>query len=242
MATTEYSLPMASASSAHVLLVDHDRDDRLSFVRTLTADGFKVTEAHNGLQAFQKAIDGPTDLVVTGTAIPGIDGFELCRRLRHTAVTSHIPIITITGASTSLDEGERARQAGSDVVLARPCDPKDLLDEIHRLLARAHELSRRAIRVLKEVETTQRFAASVREHARVEHSHSRRLLERASTLRQLRTDFSNIPGLRLTPQEGARLWNLEVNSCAYFLDRLVTEGFLVRTRDGRFKRRDSSTR
>ena len=73
---TEFSTPSV------VLLVEDDRDGRRLYAEWLTAAGFAVEQAHNGLQALERAVDAKPDVVVTDLNIPGIDGFELTRRLR----------------------------------------------------------------------------------------------------------------------------------------------------------------
>lgn len=223
-------------AASHVLLVDHDRDDRQVLATALIRARFLVAEADDGLQAFRKALDDPPSVVVTGVMIPGIDGLELCRRLRRTASTSGIPIITVADAGTFLDDCERAEQAGADAVLVKPCHPYMLIAEIHRLLARAKELSLKAREAVDEAKATTERVRRTRASTRVSRDHLRRLRERTSVLRRLRTDFLELPGLRMTPQDGARLWNLDVDTCVRLLDGLVEDKFLIRTREGRYKR------
>ncbi len=222
--------------SSHVLLVDHHSDDRQALATALIRARFCVAEAHDGLQAFQKAVADPPSVVVTGLVLPGIDGFELCRRLRQTASTSQIPVITVASAGTFLDDCERAEQAGADAVLVKPCHPYMLIAEIHRLLARAKELSLKAREAVNEAKVTTERVRRTRASTRVSRDHLRRLRERTSVLRRLRTDFLELPGLRMTPQDGARLWNLDVDTCVRFLDSMVEEKFLIRTREGLYKR------
>ncbi len=100
----------------------------------LTGAGFRVDEAHNGLQALERAFDCRPHVVVTDLNIPGIDGFELTRRLKHDARTCDIPVIAVTGyAAFALDPG-RARRAGCDAVLSKPCSPRDLEAAIRDLI------------------------------------------------------------------------------------------------------------
>ncbi len=65
-----------------VLIVEDDRETRQFYQDLFELDGFHIEQAHNGLQAFEKATGGAPDLIVTDIAVPGIDGIELCRRLR----------------------------------------------------------------------------------------------------------------------------------------------------------------
>jgi CheY-like chemotaxis protein len=120
-----------------VLLVEDDPTGREMYATALEQAGFRVAQAHNGLQALDKALELRPDVVVTDLAIPGIDGLELCRRLRVDPRTGRIPIIGITGYSGFVADPERATRAGCDRILIKPCLPDDLQREILRLLAQA---------------------------------------------------------------------------------------------------------
>jgi predicted RNA-binding Zn-ribbon protein involved in translation (DUF1610 family) len=73
---------------------------------------------------------------VTDLHVPGLNGLELCRRLKTTESTASIPLIAVTGAARESDV-ELARAAGFDRVLIKPCLPDSLRDTIHDLLARS---------------------------------------------------------------------------------------------------------
>jgi len=62
-----------------------------------------------------------------------------------------------------------------------------------------------------------------------------------NTLRRIRAEYGEMPGLKLTPAQAQRLWGLDRESCDRWLTCLVTAGFLARTRDGAFVRRDRSS-
>jgi two-component system cell cycle response regulator DivK len=118
-----------------VLLVEDDRDGRLLYVEWLTDAGLAVEQAHNGLQALDRAQQLLPDIVVTDLHIPGIDGFELTRRLKHDARTRHIPVLAITGYAAFAADPGRARRAGCDVVLEKPCAPQELELAVRQLIA-----------------------------------------------------------------------------------------------------------
>ena len=73
-----------SVSTEHplVLLVEDDRDGRLLFTEWLHDGGFRVETAHNGLQALERAVETRPDAILTDLHIPGIDGYELTRRVK----------------------------------------------------------------------------------------------------------------------------------------------------------------
>ena len=118
----------------NVLLVEDDQDGRRMYVEWLTGAGFRVSQAHNGLQALERALDLLPDVVVTDLNIPGIDGFELTRRLKHDPRTRDIPVIAVTGYAAFAADPGRAHRAGCDVVLPKPCSPDDLESAIRSLI------------------------------------------------------------------------------------------------------------
>ena len=117
-----------------VLLVEDDRDGRRMYADWLTEAGFRVAQAHNGLQALERAFDSRPHVVVTDLNIPGIDGFELTRRLRDDVRTRDIPVVAVTGYAAFASDPERARRAGCDAVLSKPCSPEDLEAAIRSLI------------------------------------------------------------------------------------------------------------
>jgi two-component system cell cycle response regulator DivK len=123
----------AAPSQLLILVVDDDPEARQFFSEALQRDGFLTDQAHNGHQAFQKALDRTPALILTDIAVPGIDGIELCRRLRADHRTRTIPVLAITGYEDR-EYPDRARTAGANCILAKPCDPALLVTEARRLL------------------------------------------------------------------------------------------------------------
>ncbi len=116
-----------------ILVVEDDRETRQFYSDALARDGFVIDQAHNGHQAFEKALQSSPNLILTDIAVPGIDGIELCRRLRSDARTRAIPVLAITGYGDR-HYPDRARIAGADRVLIKPCDAEMLVREARRLL------------------------------------------------------------------------------------------------------------
>lgn len=92
----------------------------------LTQAGFSVNQAHNGLQALERAFESVPDVVVTDLNIPGIDGFELTRRLRQDPRTRTVPVVAVTGYAAFQADPGRAIRAGCDAVLEKPCSAENL--------------------------------------------------------------------------------------------------------------------
>ena len=122
-----------------VLVVEDDRDGRLLFAEWLRDAGFRVEAAHNGLQALERAFDLRPDAVLTDLHLPGIDGYELTRRLKADARTRAIPVLAVTGYAPYAQDPSRADRAGCDAILPKPCDPDDLATTLNALIAEARE-------------------------------------------------------------------------------------------------------
>jgi len=120
-------------SSPLVLVVEDDPETRQFYSEALQREGFVVEQAHNGYQALHKALEMDPDLILTDIAVPGIDGIELCRRLRADSRTHDIPVLAISGYGDR-QYADRARMAGADRMLAKPCDAGLIVDEARRLL------------------------------------------------------------------------------------------------------------
>jgi len=86
-----------------VLVVEDEPDIRRLVVLHLERDGFRCRTAANGLDALREAKAAVPDLVVLDLMLPGIDGLEVCRRLRSDASTAGVPIIMLTAKSDEVD-------------------------------------------------------------------------------------------------------------------------------------------
>jgi CheY-like chemotaxis protein len=124
-----------------VLLVEDDRDGRRMFANWLEQAGFRVEQAHNGLQALERALDVMPDAILTDLNIPGSDGYELTRRLKADERTEHIPILAVTGYGPFTNDPSRADRAGCDAILPKPCDPEDVETTLRDLIQEARRRS-----------------------------------------------------------------------------------------------------
>jgi len=120
-----------------VLLVEDDREGRMLFAEWLQEAGFRVEQAHNGLQALERAFDLLPDAILTDLNIPGIDGYELTRRLKTDPRTERIPVLAVTGYAPFTQDPSRADRAGCDAILPKPCQAEDLEHTLTQLIARA---------------------------------------------------------------------------------------------------------
>ncbi len=120
---------------ARILVVDDDHTVREVVVSYLRAGGHTVADVQDGEQALAQLRDVPADLVVLDLMLPGIDGLEVCRRLRETSDT---PIIMLTALG---DETDRVigLEHGADDYLTKPFSPRELVLRVDSVLRRTGE-------------------------------------------------------------------------------------------------------
>ena len=120
-------------SGKHILIVDDYPDALDIWALYLRSFGYHVSTASDGEQALQQAQLLMPDLVVLDLELPQVSGFDVARQLRANPETRDIPLIAATGYSHER-QLDRARDAGFDHIVVKPCDPEVLVYEIERLL------------------------------------------------------------------------------------------------------------
>lgn len=129
-----------SETPARILVVD-DEPSITEFVSyNLKKEGWDVTVAENGDDALSLAAETPFDLVVLDVMLPGIDGYEVCRRLR---ATSSVPVLFLSARDTELDKVV-GLEIGGDDYLAKPFGVRELTARVKALLRRAQPETREA--------------------------------------------------------------------------------------------------
>lgn len=120
-------------TSPLVLLVDDYADAREMYGYYLARHGFRVEEAADGHEALDKALTLGPDIILMDLSLPGIDGWELARLLKQDSRTTGVPIIALTAHALNGEE-QRARGAGCDGFVTKPCLPQALAEEMTRVL------------------------------------------------------------------------------------------------------------
>ena len=118
--------------SKRVLVVEDQEDNRQIIRDLLSATDYKIMEAESGEQALEAVKQRP-DLILMDIQLPGIDGYEVTRRIKADPVLRSIPIITVTSYALSGEE-QKARAAGCDEYVPKPYSPRQLLAKIRQYL------------------------------------------------------------------------------------------------------------
>jgi two-component system cell cycle response regulator len=120
-------------SKHQVLIVDDEPLNVKLFASILSVDGYDISSAFNGEQALEKVNEACPDLILLDIMMPGIDGFEVTRRLKGCVETKDIPIILIT-ASDNADFKVIGHEAGADEFLNKPVKAPELKSRVKSLL------------------------------------------------------------------------------------------------------------
>lgn len=127
-------LSEADTAGGRVLIVEDDADIVDVLRRTLRAEGYEVRAAEDGPAALEELLDFAPDLVVLDLGLPGMDGIEVCRRIRE-GQSSEVPVLMLT-ARTDADDRVTGLDSGADDYLVKPFDRAELLARIRALLRR----------------------------------------------------------------------------------------------------------
>jgi DNA-binding response OmpR family regulator len=117
---------------AHVLVVDDDETVREVVVDYLRAAGHRVSEAADGAGALDAVHRDRADLVVLDVMMPGIDGLEVCRRLRR---ASDVPVVLLTALGSEQDRVV-GLEIGADDYVTKPFSPRELVLRVESILRR----------------------------------------------------------------------------------------------------------
>lgn len=125
---------MDSGARGPILLVEDDAETRLAYRALLEHAGWSVHEAADGEQALRMVDNALPRVAVIDISIPGIDGWEMTRRLKLDERTRHVPVLLVTGHALDEDR-QRARDLGCAGYLVKPVPPSRFVEELERLMA-----------------------------------------------------------------------------------------------------------
>lgn len=116
----------------HIFVVDDDKDIRILIKKYLEKEGFKVTAFINGKNVYNEINRLSPDLIVLDIMMPGIDGIELCKKIRK---ESDIPIIFVSARGEEIDR-IIGLEIGGDDYLSKPFSPRELIVRIKNIFKR----------------------------------------------------------------------------------------------------------
>ena len=117
-----------------ILVVDDQRTSAEMVAGLLRNLGYEIDIAHDGAEALRLVEARAPDLVLSDILMPGIDGYELCRRLRASPATALLPVILVTASAEEQTERIKGVEAGADDFLAKPVNWPELFGRVRRLL------------------------------------------------------------------------------------------------------------
>src|SRR5471032_1856518 len=119
--------------TARVLVVDDILSNVKLLEAKLTAEYFEVITAFNGLECLSKMEAGAPDIVLLDVMMPGMDGFEVCRRIKSNPKTAHVPVVMVTALDQPSDR-VAGLDAGADDFLTNPVDDAALFSRVRSLV------------------------------------------------------------------------------------------------------------
>ena len=116
-----------------ILAIEDHEENRRLLRDLLTSVGYEMIEAVTGEEGLTAAETERPDLILMDIQLPGIDGYEVTRRIKANPAIRHIPVIAVTSYALSGDD-VKALEAGCDAYVTKPFDPAELLAKIREFL------------------------------------------------------------------------------------------------------------
>ena len=119
-----------------ILAID-DQPDNLTTIKAvikLHLPGCQTITALSGADGIKLAREEQPDVILLDLIMPGLDGFEVCRRLKADELTMHIPVVMVTAIKTDSESRIKGLELGADAFLSKPIDPPELMAQINVLL------------------------------------------------------------------------------------------------------------
>ena len=118
-----------------ILIIEADPATSRLVEYSLRHEGYEVVRAANGLEGIRKARTEVPDLVILDVMLPGLDGFEICHRLRSDATTMRLPILMFSAKAQEIDKSTGLK-LGADEYLTKPAAPAEIVSRVKKLLAK----------------------------------------------------------------------------------------------------------
>jgi DNA-binding response OmpR family regulator len=129
--------PDITPAPRRVLVVDDEANIREVLCQYLAAEGFLTTQAIDGDEALRQVVGNPPDMIILDLMLPGLDGVEVCRRIR---ASSAIPILMLTARGEELDKVS-GFSVGADDYVTKPFSPREVVMRVQAMMRRAQATS-----------------------------------------------------------------------------------------------------
>jgi two-component system, OmpR family, alkaline phosphatase synthesis response regulator PhoP len=120
--------------SKKILVIEDDPATQRLVEYSLKQEGYQIITASNGLDGIRKALGESPDLVILDVMLPGMDGFEICYRLRSEPATKQLPILMFSAKAQEIDK-DTGIKVGADDYLTKPSAPSEIVSHVEKLLA-----------------------------------------------------------------------------------------------------------
>jgi DNA-binding response OmpR family regulator len=122
------------AMAKKILVIEDDPATSRLVEYSLMHEGYQVFSASNGLDGIRKALKEAPDLIILDVMLPGLDGFEICHRLRSEPDTAKLPILMFSAKAQEMDRNT-GLLVGADDYLTKPAAPATIISHVKALLA-----------------------------------------------------------------------------------------------------------
>ena len=117
-----------------ILIIEDDQAILMGFRDDLEFEGFKVATAEDGKEGLKRALGGRFDLIILDILLPGMNGFEVCKRLREAGVAT--PVLMLTAARTTEADKVVGLELGADDYVTKPIGSRELVARVKAILRR----------------------------------------------------------------------------------------------------------
>ncbi len=124
-------------SAGKILIIEDESDVAELLAYNLSKEGYETSSTKDGIAGLRRSRDMQPDIVILDLMLPGMDGWEVFRRLKNERTTAHIPVIILTAKA---DEADKilGLELGADDYITKPFSPREMLARIRTVLRRKH--------------------------------------------------------------------------------------------------------
>ena len=116
-----------------ILIIEDDISTSQFLSYTMEHEGYQAIIALDGIDGLKKALAEKPDLIILDIMLPGLDGFELCHRLRAYAPAADIPVLMLSAKAQDVDKSA-AFKMGANCYIVKPADPAKIVDVVKNML------------------------------------------------------------------------------------------------------------